>query len=85
MIAIHPAIIMSLGMCIVLLIITVFEGKWLKLLQRATFGMLLLVAIQYFIPAIGLGLHWWSVAIACIFGVPGIAIMYGVRLLLIFL
>ena len=82
MLAIHPAIIGSFVFCIFLFMYVVFEGYMKKLIKQGILGSLTMVVANYLVPPyIVITFNLWSFMIACLFGMPGVLIMYLIKFL----
>ncbi|MGL4800368.1 MAG: pro-sigmaK processing inhibitor BofA family protein [Cellulosilyticaceae bacterium] len=78
MVVIHPAIAMSLGVCSILLVYVMFEehiGKWIS---QGIVGCIVIGMVNYVVPSyIAVTFNIWTVLIACLMGIPGVALLYG--------
>ncbi|MGL4736106.1 MAG: pro-sigmaK processing inhibitor BofA family protein [Cellulosilyticaceae bacterium] len=80
MFGIHPAILSGLGICMVLLIYTIWEEYVLKFVTRGVFGILVMWLGNMIVPSAYL-LEWnfVHILIAVVFGIPGTIGMFLVR------
>lgn len=83
MLAIHPAILTGFGICSLLFVYVVFEeyiGKWIG---QGILGCLTIGMINYFVPS-SIALVWnvWNILIACLFGIPGVLVLYLLRIIM---
>lgn len=83
MLAIHPAILMSLSFCGALLVYILFEEHIGKIIRRGILGSLTIVIVNYFVPStLALTFNVWTVLVACLLGIPGVLILYIVKLVI---
>lgn len=82
MITIHPAILVSLGFCFILLIYIIFEEHMGGIIKRGGLGCATIMVVNYFVPPyIALALNGWTIALACLFGIPGILGIYFIKVI----
>ncbi|MGL4361721.1 MAG: pro-sigmaK processing inhibitor BofA family protein [Cellulosilyticaceae bacterium] len=75
--SIHPVILMSLGICGILLIYVLFEQHVGKFIRRGIIGGISIVIIDLFIPSlVAVGLNIYTIGVACFLGIPGVLILY---------
>lgn len=79
---IHPSILVSLGFCVGLLMHIILEDYKGGMVKRGIVGCAAAVIINYFVPPyIVIAINIWTIGIACLFGIPGILVMYLIKIL----
>lgn len=80
MLGIHPALVISLCICGALLVVVVFEEYLTKFLKRGVLGCATILVVDLVMPSsLVLGWSLWTVLGACLLGIPGVVLMYVLK------
>lgn len=84
--SIHPAILVSFGLCFILLIWVICEQQLGRMIVRGVVGTISMVVINQFVPIyIALPLNIWTIILAICVGIPGVIMFYLIRIILYYI
>lgn len=73
---VHPILLISLGICILFLLLVLFQEKLISFLIRGILGGLLIYAINLLFPEYAIGINFFTLGCSGLLGIPGIATLY---------
>lgn len=78
----HPVIMLLMGICLLILIWSLFQDVIIKLVLRGIIGGILIVVINTMCPEYAIGINEWTVGCSGILGIPGLITLYALKLLI---
>ncbi|WP_070000660.1 pro-sigmaK processing inhibitor BofA family protein [Cellulosilyticum sp. I15G10I2] len=76
MFGIHPAILISIGICIVILLWVLLKEKFIQAVVRMIVGGILIYFLNGLLPQYAIGINAISLTCSGILGIPGVAMLY---------
>ncbi len=76
MFGIHPAILISIGVCIVILLWVLFKEKFIQVVVRMIVGCIVIYGLNGLLPQYAIGINAISLGCSGILGIPGVAMLY---------
>ncbi|MDF2879099.1 MAG: sigmaK-factor processing regulatory BofA [Clostridia bacterium] len=76
MFGIHPAILISMGICIIILLWVLFKEKFVEVTARAIVGGVIIYCINGILPQYAIGINAMSLGCSGLLGIPGVAMLY---------
>lgn len=76
MFGIHPAILISIGVCFVILAWILFKEKFIEALVRMLVGGMIIYSINGILPQYAIGINGISLVCSGLLGIPGVAMLY---------
>ncbi len=73
---IHPAILISIGICFVILAWVLFKEKCIEALTRMVVGGIIIYCLNGVMPQYAVGINGMSLICSGILGIPGVAMLY---------
>lgn len=81
MLTVHPIILNCLVVCLVLLVVVVFDQYCIRWLKNAVIGMVCMYISDLFLPITWqVGISFFTVLFTALLGIPGIFILYFLRI-----
>ena len=76
MFGIHPVILISIGICFVILLWVLFKEKFIEALVRMMVGGIIIYCINGMLPQYAIGINSVSLVCSGLLGIPGVAMLY---------
>jgi len=79
MFGIHPAILICMGICFMILLWVLLKEKFIEGILRMIVGGILIYCINSVLPQYALGINGISLGCSGVLGIPGVAMLYIVN------
>lgn len=73
---IHPAILMGIGICLVMLLWILLKEKFIQAIMRVILGIIIIYYLNALLPQYAIGLNIVSLSCSGMLGIPGVAMLY---------
>lgn len=79
MFGIHPAILICMGICFMILLWVLLKEKFIEGIARMIVGGILIYCINSMLPQYAIGINLISLGCSGVLGIPGVAMLYIVN------